>query len=395
MSNSPSPESASTDPAAVARDFAQSIIDTIREPLLVLDADLRVKSASRSFYQVFGVTPEETKGRLVYELGNGQWNIPRLRTLLEEILPKENSFRDFEVDHVFEGIGRRRMLLNGRKVWTPENHSELILLAIEDITERWRAGVAFGDSRERYRVIVEGATSYAIFTVDMQGIVTTWNAGAEEMLGYSEAEMVGRDFRIIFTPEDIEAGLPETEMRAAEAEGQALDERWHLKKGGELFWANGLLMPLKDDTDQTRGFLKVVRDMTEQKNLEEALRRRTADLERADVQKNQFLAMLAHELRNPLAAIRNAVTVSALSSDRRAPRLEPRGHHPPGRQLRPPHRRPPGRLPHHGREDSAPQGTHRRDPHPPKRHGGRETAHRTAEARTPALGHVHRFAARS
>ena len=314
MSNSPNPESASTHPAAVAGEFAQSIIDTIRESLLVLDADLRVKSASRSFYQAFASTPEETEGRLVYDLGNGQWNIPRLRTLLEEILPEKNSFRDFEVDHVFDSIGRRRMLLNGRKISTSENRAELILLAIEDITERWRAGVAFGDSRERYRVIVEGATSYAIFTFDLQGIVTTWNAGAEKLLGYSEAEMVGRDFRIIFTPEDIEAGLPETEMRAANVEGQALDERWHLRKGGEVFWANGLLMPLKDDADQTQGFLKVIRDMTEQKNLEEALQRRTADLERADVQKNQFLAMLAHELRNPVAAIRNAVTVSGMTN---------------------------------------------------------------------------------
>jgi two-component system, chemotaxis family, CheB/CheR fusion protein len=90
-------------------------------------------SPDAHFYQAFGVTPEETDGRLVYELGNGQWNIPRLRTLLEAILPQENSFRDFEVDHVFERIGRRRMLLNGRKVWTPENRSELILLVIEDI----------------------------------------------------------------------------------------------------------------------------------------------------------------------------------------------------------------------------------------------------------------------
>jgi PAS domain S-box-containing protein len=299
--------------AAAARAFAESIVDTIREPLLVLDADLRVASANRSFYDAFDVARGETEGRLVYELGNGQWDIPRLRTALEEILPGHGSFQDFEVNHTFEGIGPRRMLLNGRRVRGPEDDSQLILLAIEDITEHWRAGVPFVDSRERYRVIVEAATSYAIFTVDMQGVVTTWNAGAEKMLGFSEAEMAGRDFRIIFTPEDIEAGQPEAEMRAAEAEGQALDERWHLKKGGESFWANGLLMPLKDDAGQTRGFLKVVRDMTEQKNLEEALRRRTADLERADVQKNQFLAMLAHELRNPLAAIRNAVTVSALS----------------------------------------------------------------------------------
>jgi PAS domain S-box-containing protein len=215
------------------------------------------------------------------------------------------------VTHAFEGIGTRRMLLNARKVLEPDNNSQLILLAIEDITERWRAGVEFRDSRERYRVIVEGTKDYAIFTFDMRGVVTTWNIGAQAVLGFSEAEMVGRDFRTIFTPEDIETGQAEMEMRTAEAEGRALDERWHLRKGGERFWGQGLVMPLKDDAGETRGFLKIVRDMTEQRNLEDALRQRTAALERADANKNQFLAMLAHELRNPLAAIRNAVAVAA------------------------------------------------------------------------------------
>ena len=166
-----------------AREFAECIVDTVREPLVVLGADLRVRSANRSFYRSFGVIPEETDGRLVYELGNGQWNIPGLRTLLEEILPRDHSFRDFEVDHVFEGLGRRRMILNARKLWREGNETEMILLAIEDVTDRWRA--------------------------------------------------------------------------------------------------------------------------------EDELRQRTAALEAADAHKNEFLAMLAHELRNPLAAISNAVAVSA------------------------------------------------------------------------------------
>ena len=285
----------------------------MREPLVILDAQLRVKSANRSFYQTFAVDPAETEDRLIYELGNGQWDIPRLRTLLEEILPRDHSFRDLEVEHVFEGIGRRRMLLNGRKIWREGNHSELILLAIEDITDLWRAEVELKDSRERYRLIVEGATAYAIFTTDMQGMVTTWNPGAELIFGYTEAEMLGRDVRVIFTPGDREAGAAEVEMRTAEAEGRALDERWHLRKGGERFWANGLVMPLRDDADRTRGFLKILRDMSEQRELEESLRQRSADLERADANKNEFLAMLAHELRNPLAAVRNALTLAARS----------------------------------------------------------------------------------
>ena len=207
-------------------EFAESIIDTVREPLAVLDARLRVKYVNRSFYKTFGVTPEDTDNRLIYELGNGQWNIPKLRTLLEEILPRDNSFRDLEVDHVFENIGRRRMVLNARKIWRPNNDSELILLGFEDITKLWRAEVDLEDSRERYRIIIENATAYGIFSMDMQGIVTTWNPGAALILGYEEAEMIGRDIRIIFTPEDREVGVAEVEMRTAEAEGRALHARW-------------------------------------------------------------------------------------------------------------------------------------------------------------------------
>jgi PAS domain S-box-containing protein len=293
--------------------YAESIIDTVRDPLLVLDADLRVRSASRSFYEDFGVKPEETEGRLVYELGNGQWDIPELRTLLETILPENDSFRDFEVTQTFEGIGRRRMLLNARKVREPGNHSQLILLAIEDITPTWRAGVDFAANRERYRVIVEGAVGFAIFTFDTEGVITSWNAGASEMLGYAEEEILGENFRIIFTPEDIRDRKADWEMRTAAAEGRALDERWHLKKGGEPFYAQGLVMPLKDDADEIRGFLKIIRDKTEERRLQETLKVRTDELEEADRHKNEFLAMLAHELRNPLAAIRNAVTLASRS----------------------------------------------------------------------------------
>lgn len=116
----------------------QSIVDTIREPLLVLDESLRVVTASRAFYRVFLVSPAETEGRLVYELGNGQWDIPALRVALEEVLPKEKSFRDFEVVHEFPSLGRRAMLLNGQKLWREGHHPERVLLAIEDVTERKR-----------------------------------------------------------------------------------------------------------------------------------------------------------------------------------------------------------------------------------------------------------------
>jgi PAS domain S-box-containing protein len=118
--------------------YAESIVDTVREPMLVLDAQLRVKTASRSFCRTFGVSPEETEGQFIYDLGNGQWNIPGLRILLEEIMPQENSFENFEVSHDFPSLGKRVMLLNARKLWREENNTQRILLAIEDVTERKR-----------------------------------------------------------------------------------------------------------------------------------------------------------------------------------------------------------------------------------------------------------------
>jgi PAS domain S-box-containing protein len=116
--------------------FAQSVIDTIREPLLSLDQDLRVVTLSRSFCEFFKVKPEETIGQLVYDLGNKQWDIPKLRELLEEILPLKTSFDDYEVEHDFATIGRRTMLLNARQISQEAGGRRTILLAMEDITER-------------------------------------------------------------------------------------------------------------------------------------------------------------------------------------------------------------------------------------------------------------------
>jgi len=120
------------------QNFAQNIVDTVREPLLILDAELRVRSANRAFYQSFRVSSEQTEGHLIYELGNGQWDIPALRTLLEDIIPQKSIFNDFELEHDFPSIGRKIMLLNARRL-RPGDHSEFLVLAIEDVTERRRA----------------------------------------------------------------------------------------------------------------------------------------------------------------------------------------------------------------------------------------------------------------
>jgi diguanylate cyclase (GGDEF)-like protein/PAS domain S-box-containing protein len=136
--------------AEEAREFAESIVSAIPEPLLVLSADLTVISANRSFYKAFKVTPQETEGQPIYQLGNRQWDIPELRGLLGGVLDKSAAFDDFEVECEFPAVGRRTVLLNGRKVYRQVNKTEAILLAIEDITERKKMQKALQESKERF-----------------------------------------------------------------------------------------------------------------------------------------------------------------------------------------------------------------------------------------------------
>jgi len=176
--------------------YAQDIVDTVREPLLVLDATLRVRSANRAFYETFQVSTEETEGCLVYELGNGQWDIPALRTLLEQIVPRFTAFEDFEIEHTFPAIGRRVMLLNARKL-RGGRHGGLLVLAIEDVTERKRAEETLLEAGALQRAIFDSANFSSIAT-DEKGVIQIFNVGAERMLGYSAAEVTDK-----ITPADI------------------------------------------------------------------------------------------------------------------------------------------------------------------------------------------------
>lgn len=135
------------------RAYAQAIVATVREPLIVLDGELKVVSASNSFYKTFRVTREDSEGRFLYDLGNRQWDIPRLRELLENILPEKSSFENFEVDHHFETIGHKTMLLNAREIERRGDKARLILLAIDDITEKKKAEVNLKLSQEKYKTL--------------------------------------------------------------------------------------------------------------------------------------------------------------------------------------------------------------------------------------------------
>jgi two-component system CheB/CheR fusion protein len=117
-----------------ARSYAEAIVATVREPLLILDGDLRVKTANQSFYSLFRTTPSSTQGRFIYDVGDRAWDIPQLRELLEKILPEKSTFQDFRIQHDFPGIGRKTMLLNARRLAPEPGQPPQILLALEDVT---------------------------------------------------------------------------------------------------------------------------------------------------------------------------------------------------------------------------------------------------------------------
>src|SRR5450830_1852427 len=151
-------------PLDKASEYAENIINTVREPLIALDQDLRVVNASRSFYEVFRVNHEQTVGQLIYDLGNKQWDIPKLRELLETILPQKATFDNYEVEHDFATIGRRIMLLNARQIERTMGKERIILLAIEDITERREIEAGLEKTRKELEVIKKSADEASEFT---------------------------------------------------------------------------------------------------------------------------------------------------------------------------------------------------------------------------------------
>lgn len=165
------------------------------------------------------------------------------------------------------------------------------------------------ESEERYRLLVEGVKDYAIFMLDPHGRVTSWNDGARRIFGYEAEDVLGDHFSCIFGPEDAAEGGPDRLLREAEARGAFEAEGWRVRKDGTRFWANGSVTALRSPDAGLRGFSMINRDITERKFLEDQLHHQADELARADRRKNDFLAMVAHELRTPLSAITNSLYI--------------------------------------------------------------------------------------
>ena len=258
--------------AEEANHYAESIVETVREPLLVLDADLRIISANRNFYRTFKVTLGETIGSFIYELGNKQWDIPKLRELLEEVLPEKEVFDDFEVAHNFQDIGHKIMLLNARQIlYRKDIGAKMILLAIEDITEHRRLESLLEESEERYRRLFETASDGIVLLEKREGKITHANPATEKILGYKQKESIGNKLRDIGVLLDI--GDFQTTMQNLNKIGILNYDNVSVKtKSGQHIYTDIYLV------DRARLVQCNIRDITDRKLAEEALRKSEREL---------------------------------------------------------------------------------------------------------------------
>jgi len=249
----------------ISQEYAESIVDTVREPLLVLDHDLRVVTASRSFYEVFKVRAEDTVGQLIYNLGNKQWNIPRLRELLETILPQKATFDDYEVEHDFAAIGRRTMLLNARRIPNPPEKLKVILLAIEDITSRKSKEASSLNLAAIVNTSVDG-----IIGKNLQGDIVSWNKAAERIYGYTEKEIQGKNISLL-APPGYEEEIRNQHKRLQNGELIRNHETKRVRRDGTVIDISLTLSPIKDAFGKMYGVSAIMHDITEQKKAKQVM----------------------------------------------------------------------------------------------------------------------------
>ena len=286
---------------AKINDDLQNFIAASGIATVFIDNAMRIKRYTPQAVNIFNLIPSDInrplldiKDRLNYE------------SLAQDA---EKAFETLQtIERAIESADGNHYLARIRPYRTTDDRIEGAVLTFVDVTALWRAEETIRAGEERLRIAAETTRDYAIVTVDEEGLVTTWNAGAKRVFGYSEEEIIGKPLALLFTPEDRAAGVPEHERLTALKEGRAEDERWHIRKDGTRFYCSGIMTPLQGKG--MKGFAKIARDLTGNKQ-QEALREAMLEREKANSSqaraanelKDRFLAVMSHELKHPLNLI--------------------------------------------------------------------------------------------
>ena len=266
-----------------ARIFAQAIVETVRQPLLVMDDALRVISINPAFERLFGIVEATAIGQRVYDLAQGEWNLPKLRDLLETLVQDSQPFNGAEVEQAFPVIGLRQLVMNGRKLLREGGRPSLILLAIQDVTdERW------GEVAARRLAAIVDSSLDAIISIDLAGKIVSWNAGAELIFGFTSSEIVGQPLAVMNDPTYL-TPLPDC-LAHFRGGGDTLHyERPRLRKDGSSVWVSVTESPLRNAAGVLLAASSLARDITGQRAAEQ--------------QRETLVNELNHRVKNSLAVV--------------------------------------------------------------------------------------------